>query len=285
MRFALCNELLDDRPLDDAFRFIAETGYEAVELAPYTIAESDGTVTPERAAEAARLAARYGLDFTGLHWLLAGTRDLHVGAADPERRRRTLDHLTHLTRLCADLGGRVLVFGSPGQRSTPPGTLPEENLARAVDTFATWGRTAAELGVTVCLEALPVAETDMLNTTQEVVDVVRAIDSPAVRMVLDVKSMSDERVPIPRLVELAAPHLAYFQANDANRGGPGFGTTDFVPVFQALAAVGYDGDMSVEAFDATPGAETVARRSLTYLRDCAVRAARGDATPDEGAAR
>ncbi|GGT00306.1 sugar phosphate isomerase/epimerase family protein [Streptomyces chromofuscus] len=279
MRFAICNELLDDRPLDEAFRFIAETGYAAVELAPYTIAEPDGTVAPERLKEVKRLADRYGLAFTGLHWLLTGTRDLHVGAAEPERRHRTLEYLRMLTRLCADLGGQVLVFGSPAQRSTPPGVSRADNVARAVDMFADWGETAREHGVTVCLESLPVTETDVLNTTQEVIDVVRAIDSPAVRMVLDVKSMSAEQRPIPQLIELAAPYFTYFQANDANRGGPGFGTTDFVPVFQALAAVGYDGDVSVEAFDRTPGATTVARRSLAYLRSCERRAARTNATP------
>ncbi|MFF7216791.1 sugar phosphate isomerase/epimerase family protein [Streptomyces sp. NPDC008238] len=284
MRFAICNELLDDRPLDDAFRLIAETGYQAVELAPYTLTDASGTVSPERVEDVRRLLSRYSLGVTGLHWLLAGTIDLHVGAAEPDRRQRTLSHLRMLTRLCSDLGGRVLVFGSPAQRSTPPGATQADTLARATEVFADWGETARELGMTVCLEALPTAETDLLNTTQQVIDVVRCIDSPAVRMVLDVKSMSDERHPVPQLIQLAAPYFTYFQANDANRGGPGFGSTDFVPIFQALSEVGYDGDVSVEAFDKSPGPETVARKSLAYLRESAQQAARTTITTDEGTA-
>jgi sugar phosphate isomerase/epimerase len=210
-----------------------------------------------------------GLAVTGLHWLLAGTQGLHVSAGEPEVRRRTLSYLSELTILCGELGGRVLVFGSPAQRSTPPGMSASEARSRAVDMFADWALSAERAGVTICLEALPADETDFMNTTADVVDIVRSLASPAVRMVLDVKSMSCEPTPIPEQIELAADYLAYFQANDANRRGPGFGATDFVPIFRALTRVGYHGDVSVEAFDFTPDPATVARGSIDYLRRCA----------------
>jgi sugar phosphate isomerase/epimerase len=269
MRFAICNELLESWPLDQACRFFAETGYEALEIAPFTLAADVRELTPDRRRDIKRLIRGYGLGVTGLHWLLARTQGMHVCSADPEVVGRTLDYLRELTRLCADLDGRVLVFGSPQQRSTPPGMTREEARARAVEMFQAWAVTAERLGVTICLEALPADETDQMTTTAEVVEIVTTIDSPAVRMVLDVKSMCAESRPIPELIELAAPYLAYVQANDANRGGPGFGDTDFVPVFRALARVGYDGDVSVEAFDYRPDPVTVATRSLQYLRAAA----------------
>ncbi len=85
-------------------------------------------------------------------------------------------------------------------------------------------------------------------------------------MVLDVKSMSAEGTPVPDLIALAAPYLAYFQANDANRRGPGLGGTAFVPIIRALARAGYDGDVSVEALDRGPDPETVARTGYACLR-------------------
>ena len=56
------------------------------------------------------------------------------------------------------------------------------------------------------------------------------------------------------------------QANDANRRGPGFGDTDFVPIFSALRQAGYDGFVSVEPFEAPTGIEVEAAYSLRYLR-------------------
>lgn len=269
MRFAMCNELFDDRSLVDGFRAIALAGYEAVELAPFTLGRLVEDVRPAERVEIRRNAAGLGLGFTGLHWLLARTEGMHIAASEPEVRARTLGHLNALTELCADLGGHVLVFGSPRQRSTPAGMTVPDARARSIDLFGAWAARAEQTGTTICLEALPADETDFMNTTDEVIEVVRAVASPAVRVVLDVKSMSTESRPIPDQIARAAPHLSYVQANDANRGGPGFGATDFVPIFRALAEAGYDGDVSVEAFEVATDVDDLARRSYEYLSRCA----------------
>jgi D-psicose/D-tagatose/L-ribulose 3-epimerase len=269
MRFAMCNELFEDRPLEVAFRDIARAGYQAVELAPFTLGKPAEELSSGERRRILTEAQRHGLGFTGLHWLLARTEGMHVASADPGVRGRTVDHLFALTELCADLGGRVLVFGSPQQRSTPVGMPAAQARERSIEVFGEWAVRAEELGTVICLEALPEDETDFMNTTADVVDIVRAVGSPAVQLVLDVKSMSAETSSIPDLISLAAPHLAYFQANDANRSGPGSGETDFVPIFRALAAAGYDNDVSVEAFEAPTGIDDLAATSIDYLRRCA----------------
>ncbi len=76
-----------------------------------------------------------------------------------------------------------------------------------------------------------------------------------------------EVAPMPNLIRLAAPYLAHFHANDANLRGPGFGSTDFVPIFRALSEVGYRGYVSVEVFDFKPGPAVIARDSLRYMRE------------------
>ena len=271
MRFAICNELFGDNA-EDSLAAIASAGYEGVELAPYTLGKPAEEVSQEERRRIRSTAADSGLVLTGLHWLLARTEGLHVSSNDPQTRARTLSRLNALSRLCADLGGTYLVFGSPAQRSTPEGMSRAEARANAVDLFRAWGETAAQDGTVVCLEGLPGDETDFMNTTADVIDVVAEVDSPAVRMVLDVKSLSAERKPIPDLIRSAAQHVAYVQANDANRQGPGFGDTDFVPIFQALGSIGYDGFVSVEAFEAPTGIEDMAVRSLAYLRSTSAQA-------------
>jgi len=266
MRLAICNELFEGWPLAEAFAFAAEVGYEAVEIAPFTLGGAPGELPGSRRAQIRDLAAAHGLGITGLHWLLAGAHGVHAAAADPEVSRRTLAYLRDLTRLCADLGGRVLVFGSPDQRSTPAGMAPAEARQRIAGTLRAWSGAAEDCGVTICLEALPPAETDQITTTAEAVAVVEEIGSPAVRLVLDVKSMSSEDTPVEEQIAQAAPYLAYVQVNDASRRGPGLGGTDFVPILRALARVGYRGDVSVEALDRGPDPVTVARTGYATLR-------------------
>jgi D-psicose/D-tagatose/L-ribulose 3-epimerase len=268
----MCNEGFEHKPLDIAFDRIAQAGYAGVELAPYTLGDDPVHLARAERREIRGIAHDRGLSVTGLHWLLARTTGLHVCADDPVTERRTLEYLRGLTVLCADLGGEVLVFGSPGQRSTPAGMSVEAARERTLQTFGAWASAAEQVGVTVCLEALPVEETDFMNTTAEVVGIVETIKSPALRLMLDVKSMSAEQTPIPELIDLAAPHLAYVQANDANRRGPGFGDTDFVPIFAALAKAGYNGWVSVEAFDFSPSVEEMAVASRRYLASAATEA-------------
>ena len=80
--------------------------------------------------------------------------------------------------------------------------------------------------------------------------------------------MATEATPIAELIRRNRDWLAHFHANDPNRQGPGFGSLDFVPIFEALQEVGYDGWVSVEVFDYSPGIERLARESIEYMRRC-----------------
>jgi len=266
MHYAICNELFEGWELDRVFGFAAELGYEAVELAPFTLATRIDELSIQRRREIARSAASHGLAIAGLHWLLVGPNGLHINHPDPEVRKRTTAYLEELIRACADLGGKVLVFGSPKQRWVLPGGDYGEATHYALEVFAASARAAEAAGVTFCLEALPAPEANFMTTTAEVIELVRAIDSPALRMIHDVKSMASEPTPMPDLIRQAAPYLAHFHANDANRRGPGSGDVDFVPIFRTLCEIGYDHYVSVEVFDFSQGAETIARESIEYMR-------------------
>jgi sugar phosphate isomerase/epimerase len=91
---------------------------------------------------------------------------------------------------------------------------------------------------------------------------------------LDVKAMSSETTPVTELIRRHAARAGHFHANDVNLRGPGFGDVDFVPIFKALQAAGYDRWVSVEVFDYSPDPETIAKQSVEYMKECLDRAAR-----------
>ncbi len=108
------------------FAVAAECGYTGIEFAPFTLGSDIRRISPSQRADIRRLAEDAGLEVVGLHWLLAKTEGLHLTSPDPATRRRTAEYLGELARLCRDLGGWVLVLGSPQQRNLLPGVSPQQ---------------------------------------------------------------------------------------------------------------------------------------------------------------
>ncbi|QDU88517.1 D-tagatose 3-epimerase [Pirellulimonas nuda] len=276
MKLALCNETFHDRSLREGFRLAAEIGYTGIELAPLTLADPDAPPGPHLAdvrllSPALRAAIRTaaddaGLDVIGLHWIMAMTEGLHLTSPDPAVGAATADYLRALAELCADVGGRVLVLGSPQQRNLLPGVSLEQGTEVAADVLREVMPTFERLEITLALEPLGPAEGDFLNTAAEGVALAERVGSPACRLHLDVKAMSSEGTPIPEIIRANRDHLAHFHANDPNLLGPDMGEVQFPPIAAALQEVGYDGWVSVEAFRYEPSREELARISYANLQ-------------------
>lgn len=268
MKFAICNEQFEGWDFARICRFVKSAGYDGLEVAPFTLAPRITDVTADQVTSLRKQADDAGIEIVGLHWLLAKTEGMHLTSPDPGARARLAAYLVALARACRGLGGRLMVFGSPQQRSLLPGVTQQQAFDRAIDILRDVAPTLADLGVTLCVEPLGLAETDFITTCAEGAAVVDAVGHPNVALHIDVKAMSSEPTPVPDLIRRYGPRAAHFHANDANRRGPGFGDTDFVPIFTALRDAHYDRWVSVEVFDYTPDAATIATRSLDYMRAC-----------------
>jgi sugar phosphate isomerase/epimerase len=268
MKFAICNETFLDWPFDEAFAFARDCGYTGIEIAPFTMGAEAGDISAADRAQVRRLAEQTGLEVIGLHWLLAKTEGYYLTSPDAETRDRTADYLEQLARLCADLGGRLMVLGSPQQRNLLPGVTHEEAMQYAADVISQAMPVIEECGVVLAIEPLGPAEGDFLNRSADAVDLIHMVGSPNCRLHLDCKAMSTEKLPIPEIIRRAAPLLEHFHANDPNKLGPGFGELKFEPIFEALLQIRYRGWVSVEVFDYTPGVDRLARESIEYMRAC-----------------
>jgi sugar phosphate isomerase/epimerase len=266
MKFAMCNEFCENWPVEDALHLARDVGYDGVEIAPFTIAETVDKI-PAARRDAIRAAAESaGVEIIGLHWLLVGPKDVHMTTADVATRQRTQKYFLDLIRLCADLGGDRMVIGSPKQRNIEPGSTPEQAWQRAVDLFRGLLPLAEEKGVVLCIEPLARTETDFIYTVGQGVRMVDEIDHPNFRVHIDVKAMCDEGRPLDEIIRGAAGKVGHFHVNDANRNGPGWGDTDFGPIVRGVRDIGYDDYASVEVFDFQYDPRHIAQSSLDFLQ-------------------
>src|SRR5262249_29202240 len=144
---------------------------------------------------------------------------------DPHIRKETAAYLVALTELCSDLGGKVMVFGSPAQRRIPDGGTRDVAAERFLEAVRPALDLANECSITICLEPLPPPEADFLLTLNEARSLIHELAPPAAKTIFDVKSASSEERPLADLIREFAPYIAHVHANDANRRGPGFGDT------------------------------------------------------------
>jgi sugar phosphate isomerase/epimerase len=266
MKFAICNETFVDWPFDRAFAVARECGYTGIEIAPFTIANSAYDITPGKREEVRRQAEAAGLEVVGLHWLLAKTEGYYLTTPDVEVRKKTSAYLAELARLCRDLGGKLMVLGSPLQRNLLPGVNHDEAMRYAAEVIRAAMPTLEECDVTLAVEPLGPLEGDFLNTAELGAHLCGMVGSNHCRLHLDVKAMSTESKPIAQIIHEQRALLHHFHANDPNKLGPGMGKIEFAPIFQALREIGYDGWVSVEVFDYSPGAENIARTSMQNMQ-------------------
>ena len=267
IRLGICNELFEGWDFADVCRTVKALGYDGLEIAPFTLAPRITDLSAARGRELRAIVEGEGLATIGLHWLLAKTEGFYLTTPDDEVRRRTGDYLVALAEATRDLGGELMVFGSPKQRDLLPGVTPEQALEFAAEVFQRVMPAIGDLGIDFCLEPLAPSETNFLNTCAQATALIDRVNHPRFKLHLDVKAQSGETTAsVPELIARYGRNAGHFHAQDVNLRGPGMGAVDFGPILGALVKSGYDRWVSVEVFDFSPGAEETARLSLQCLR-------------------
>ena len=137
MRYAICNETFAPPvtmpwapwKFEDQCRCAARLGYHAIELAPFTFNHDARAISAAERAAIRKTANAAHLEIIGLHWLLAMTTGFHLTSPEAAVREATARYAEALIDLCADLGGRLVVWGSPKQRSLLPGVTHDQAMA------------------------------------------------------------------------------------------------------------------------------------------------------------
>jgi D-psicose/D-tagatose/L-ribulose 3-epimerase len=259
-KYAICNELFGDMDFADSCALMQRYGYHGVEIAPFTLFEDPGAFTSVQAGEIRRTLEDHDLQFTGLHW----PEGLHITTPDTRVRNRSWDHLKRLVDLAGQLGGGVLVLGSPKQRSSM-GTSREQAVSNLEDGLRSLADFTVQRNCTILLESLSRDQTDVINTMAEAEQSIGRIGHPGIQGIFDFHNCANETDSWAQLIEDHFPIICHVHLNEVNGSWPGTGSSDFLPAFEKLAQKGYGGWMSLEIFDVPGDAARVLRETKAFL--------------------
>jgi len=267
VKFAASNIALPAYDHANELGQLRQMGLEGIEVAPSRVWRDTWGGLSARDVEAYRGDVEAaGLKVVGLHSLFFDHPDLGLFCAE-EFRTQTMEFMVHLSVLCRDLGGKTLIYGGGRRRAEIP---EDEAYKRTIDFCGTLCARIQAHGTCYCFEPLGPQKMDFINTVDDSLRIVRAVDSPALRVQLDAEALADNNEISENTFLAAKPYLVHVHVNE-----PGFdvlgssGKVDHAAIGSHLRAIGYEGFISIEQkmlSDQTPLADLA--RSIAVLSDC-----------------
>lgn len=273
-KLATCNEPWNGvASIEEVFQIARRIGFDGVEIAPFTLAEHVDQISAARRKEIVRAAQGAGVEIVGLHWLFVSPKGLHLTTPDASIRRTTTEYLKSLANFCGDLGGKVMILGSPKQRNIDAPTTYDEGWKRTKEVLSACGETLAARNVTLCIEALAPKETNFVQTLDESSRMADEIGHPNIDVMIDVKAMSSMPGGVLGTIERFGRRAKHFHANHPSGKGVGMPLNadegepiDWRAVLATLKKSSFTGWVSCEPFDYTPNPTAVAETAYRTLK-------------------
>lgn len=212
MKYAISNIAWPTEMTGDVLRMLSEAGISGIEVAPSKVWRNTKNISFSQIEKYRKFIEEYDLKIVGLHSLLYDCPDLGLFKGK-DIEKRTEKFLKNLIGLCADLGGRTLIFGSPNCRKR--GKIPlVEAMATAVDFFQRLAEKAREEKVFFCVEPLGSDETDFINSAASALKLIKMVNNPGFQGHLDAKALYSSNEMSLKVFEDFSPVLKHFHVNE-----------------------------------------------------------------------
>ncbi len=266
MKLSVSNVAWYHNRIDEFIGFVSALGCRGIELGPSMIWPEPVLAPAGERSALKKAIADAGLELAGIQALLYSRQDL-VLFGDAAVRERMLEYLTGMMDLCSDLGGEVMVFGSPRNRRI--GDLPREK-ARSVAArfFHKLGTRAGKRGLYFCIEPLGRTETDFINTVAEAYGFIEEAGNPeGLGLHIDTKGIIDEReVDKPYLADMFALSK-HVHISEPDLRPVGTGLYDHRPISRKIRSSGYNRFISIEMRRTEGAVEKTIASSVRYVQD------------------
>ncbi len=269
MRLSVSTFVYLNYPLAEAIRRIASCGYDGVEIwggRPHAYRKD---VSPAEIQALRELMREEGIAVSG--FIPAQFRyPTNLCTANERIRQDSIAYLKESIETATALGA-PLVSLCPGHSLY--GQSKEDAWERLKDSLRTLSASASQLGVRLVVEPADKYETDLVQTTDDVLRLLDELGLEGMGVVLDTGHAYVVGEELPQVVRRLGEVLYHVHIGD-NHGQrdehliPGQGTIDFAPFLAALKEVGYEGYLVAElGFDYTLDPDSAVSETLERMRE------------------
>ena len=226
---------------DELFPKIAKMGFDIVEIAvedPALINTTEVKNSLKKNNLKANVCGAFG-----------PTRDLT--SDDKTIRENCLSYIESCLDICVELDCNF--FGGPMYSAVGKARMvsPEQRKIeweRAVNNLKKVCEMASSRGLQIALEPLNRFESDLINTVDDVVRLIKDIDHPAAKIMIDGFHMNIDERNIEEAIITAGANLIHVQVSENYRGTPGTGQTRWDDYKRGLEKINYKGAVTIESF-------------------------------------
>lgn len=205
---------------------------------------------------------------TGLKVTISGAfgADRDISSDDPAIRKQGFNYIVDCIKIAEDMGSPIFggpVYSAVGKTRFVTEEQKKKERAWCVENLKQIGKIAEDHGVVVGVEPLNRFESDMINTANQALSLVKEVAHLNIKVQLDTFHCNIEEKNIPDTIrKIGKDLLCHIQGNESDRGTPGTGNLDWIGIKEALSEIEYDGAVVIETFGAV--SEEIAKATCIW---------------------
>ena len=245
------------RGFEESIEKARELGYQGIELGLRQYEDVDFI-------KLSGFLSKYGMQVSSI-----GTgqvfSDLHLMLCDVDesRRRQAIKVVKELINVAADFSGRINLSRVCG--NCPSEALYEHAMAQLVDSISILTDYAETKKVMLLLEPINRYESNMLNTIDQAVELIRWIPTESLGILPDLFHMNIEEADLRKSLIDNRSLIKYLHFADSNRYAPGMGHINYQEVFDVLIEMKYSGWLCMDILP-MPTSDKAAQGAIRYLK-------------------
>jgi sugar phosphate isomerase/epimerase len=243
--------------LRGACRKAQELGFDGVEVFPPSAQALDTNQLRKLLQDHGLALAAMG---TGAGWV---RERLHLCLPDAAARAKARMFIRSIVDVAGSLHAPAIIGSMQGRSGDGVDAATAFGYVR--DALDDLGRHARQYGVPVIFEPINRYETNMVNTIEGGVRLLKPLATDNVRLLADLFHMNIEEVDSPASIRVAAGLIGHVHFVDSNRRPAGCGHLNYPPIIAALREVGYEGFLSAEALP-YPDSDAAAAQTIQAFR-------------------
>jgi len=265
MKISVSNIAWDNKYLPEYLTLLKEVGCSGIEIAPNIIwHEPINSLIEDRKALKKKIYHE-GLEVTGFHALLFTRPDLQLFQSK-ESRKSTVDYLCELVKVCHDLGGKQLIFGSPKNRKLHNREY-SECVDQAMEDFFQICEFSKKYNIFFCIEPLGPYETDFIKSVGEGGEIVNKINHPFMKLHIDTKAFFATNENPDEIINKYKNVIQHVHISDKSLKEPGSINTGHKKIGKALNKIKYSKYLSIEMRKQEKNVKEAIIRSVLFVKE------------------